>query len=397
MTPDLWLYFLAVLAVILLPGMDMAYVLASSLSDGHRGALNSVLGIATGGLIHVVVGATGVAALMTVFPQIFHALLLIGTLYLLWIGWTIFSSANTATAIQEDVPVASSGAIYRRAVTTCLLNPKAYAFMFAIFPAFVRSDARGLIAQTVALCVITVATQIAVYGAVAALAVQSRQFMKSRQKTISRTMGAMLIAAALATATQSWSVPPEKTTTSTTLTKASPTMTASSTSIDSEKKGRSDFDFLVGDWQTVQTRSTKPLQDDAPWETFNAAIHMEKLPGNIGNIDSLVAPDWRPNWVGVTIRIFNGETGLWSIYWLAGKTGGIDSGTGQLSVPVVGKFENDIGIFESDEVIDGTALRVRYTWTNVDIDHIKWQQAFSFDGGKTWKTNWRMSGTRMKR
>ena len=52
MTPDLWLYFLAVLAVILLPGMDMAYVLASSLSGGRRGAVSSVLGIATGGIIH---------------------------------------------------------------------------------------------------------------------------------------------------------------------------------------------------------------------------------------------------------------------------------------------------------------------------------------------------------
>ena len=211
MTPDLWLYFLAVLAVILLPGMDMAYVLASSLSGGRRGAVSSVLGIATGGIIHVVVGATGLAALMVMFPQLFHVLLLLGTLYLLWVGWTIFRSADVATtqAARLDKPAATSCAIYRRAVTTCLLNPKAYSFMFAIFPAFVRSDARSLIAQTIALCLITVATQIAVYGAVATLAVQSRQFMNARQKTIARTMGAMLMAAALATATQAWTVSPQ--------------------------------------------------------------------------------------------------------------------------------------------------------------------------------------------
>ncbi|MCY7386729.1 MAG: LysE family translocator [Burkholderiales bacterium] len=406
MTADLTLYFLAVLAVILLPGMDMAYVLASSLFGGRRGAVSSVLGIATGGLIHVVVGATGMAALMMMFPQLFHVLLLLGTCYLLWIGWTIFRSADADTT-QTDLPVASSGAIYRRAVTTCLLNPKAYAFMFAIFPAFVRSDTRSLVAQTIALCLITVAIQIVVYGAVAALAVQSRQFMKSRQKTISRTMGAMLMAAALATATQAWSVPTEKspspnapttTTTPATPTKASAAITgsASTKSPASEQKGRDDFDFLVGHWQTVQRRSTKPLQDDAPWETFSAAIHMEKLPGNIGNIDAMTAPDWRPNWVGVAIRIFNGETGLWSIYWLAGKTGGIDSATGQLTVPVVGKFENEVGIFESDEIVEGKALRVRFTWTKVDTDHVKWQQAFSFDGGKSWKPNWHMHGTRVK-
>jgi threonine/homoserine/homoserine lactone efflux protein len=401
MTPDLWWYFLAVLAVILLPGMDMAYLLASSVSSGRRGAISAVFGIATGGLIHVVVGATGLAALMVVFPQLFHALLILGTLYLLWVGWSIFRSADSAD-MQTESPAIAGGAIYRRAVTTCLLNPKAYAFMFAIFPAFVRSDARSLIAQTVALALITVGTQIAVYGAVAALAVQSREYMKARQRTIARAMGAMLIAAALATATQAWSAPEEKTPAA----KASDatdrkgemmTKPTPAKPLDTEKKGRDDFDFLVGDWQTVQTRSIKPLQDDAPWETFDATIHMEKLPGNLGNIDAMLAPLWRPNWTGVAIRIFNGETGLWSIYWLAGKTGGIDSATGQLTVPVVGKFENGIGNFYSDEVIEGTALKVRYTWTRVDADQVKWQQAFSFDGGKTWKVNWRMTGTRMKK
>ena len=396
MTPDLTLYFLAVLAVILLPGMDMAFVLASSVSGGRRGAINSVLGIATGGLIHVIVGATGIAALMVMFPQLFHALLFLGTCYLLWIGWSIFRSADAA-AMTDESTVVSSSTIFRRAVTTCLLNPKAYAFMFAIFPAFVRSDTRSLLAQTIALCVITVATQIAVYGTVAALAVQSRRFMQRRRKTIARTMGAMLMVAAVATATHAWSAPDEKSTTPINPKKASANMTNVTQSNNADlDKGRNDFDFLVGDWQTVQTRSTKPLQDDAPWETFNATIHMEKLPGNMGNVDSMVAPEWRPNWTGVAIRIFNGETGLWSIYWLAGKAAGIDSATGQLMVPVVGKFDNRVGIFDSDDVIEGKKLRVRFTWTHVDADHVKWQQAFSFDGGKTWTVNWRMEGTRVK-
>jgi len=51
-------------------------------------------------------------------------------------------------------------------------------------------------------------------------------------------------------------------------------------------------------------------------------------------------------------------------------------------VPVVGKFDNRVGIFEADEVIEGKTLRVRFTWTHVDTDHVKWQKASSFDGGK---------------
>jgi hypothetical protein len=160
--------------------------------------------------------------------------------------------------------------------------------------------------------------------------------------------------------------------------------------------GRADFDFLTGDWVTEQHRSTKPLEDDAPWETFEATIHVRKLPGGIGNIDYMVAPDWRPGWVGVTLRVFDGETGLWSIFWMSGKTGGIDSSTGNLMAPVVGTFVDDVGVFECDEIFEGTPLRTRYAWTRVDEDDVAWEQAFSFDGGKTWKVNWTMTGRRMQ-
>jgi threonine/homoserine/homoserine lactone efflux protein len=204
MAPDLWLYFLAVLAVILLPGMDMAYVVASSLSAGRPGAVSSVLGIATGGAIHVIVGATGMAALMVLFPHLFRVLLLVGTVYLLWVGWGIFRSADAAAPTQADVAPASGTTIYRRAVTTCLLNPKAYAFTFALFPAFVRADTRSLLAQTLALCLITVGTQIAVYGVVAALALRSRAFIQARQTVMARLMGSMLMVCAMLTATQAW-------------------------------------------------------------------------------------------------------------------------------------------------------------------------------------------------
>ena len=206
MESDLWLYFLAVLAVIVLPGMDMAYVLASSVSAGRRGAVASVLGIASGGFIHVVVGATGMAALMVAFPPLYRVMLLLGTLYLLWVGWGIYRSADADVSPQPEQWVASSSrAIYRRAVTTCLLNPKAYAFTFALFPAFVPHDAAALPARTLAMCLITVTTQMAVYGAVAALVVRAQVFIQQSQRAMSRAMGLLLMACALVTAALAWS------------------------------------------------------------------------------------------------------------------------------------------------------------------------------------------------
>jgi threonine/homoserine/homoserine lactone efflux protein len=55
--PQLWLYFLVVLGVIVLPGLDMAFVLASALVGGQRNGLAAVAGIVAGGACHMVMGA----------------------------------------------------------------------------------------------------------------------------------------------------------------------------------------------------------------------------------------------------------------------------------------------------------------------------------------------------
>jgi hypothetical protein len=61
---------------------------------------------------------------------------------------------------------------------------------------------------------------------------------------------------------------------------------------------------------------------------------------------------------------------------------------------VVGRFDDGIGIFECDDVLEGISLRVRYTWTVEAWDELRWEQAFSFDSGETWDTNWIMLPTR---
>lgn len=202
--PDLWLFFLLVVGIIALPGMDMAFVAGSALSAGLRGGLAAVAGIVAGGVVHVAVAATGVAALWLAWPAGFNALLLAGAAYMAWIGCSLLR-VRAAGPLGATVDGPRRGwAIFRRGTLTCLLNPKAYAFTLALFPAFVHSDSRSLLAQTLAMGLITVGTQIAVYGTVAALAVRARALIEARQSLIARATGAMLMASALLTAAQAW-------------------------------------------------------------------------------------------------------------------------------------------------------------------------------------------------
>ncbi|MEZ0307134.1 MAG: LysE family translocator, partial [Ramlibacter sp.] len=60
----LWLFFLMVFGIIVLPGMDMAFVLASSLKGGRRAGLLAVAGIVAGGVCHVAGSALGIGLLL---------------------------------------------------------------------------------------------------------------------------------------------------------------------------------------------------------------------------------------------------------------------------------------------------------------------------------------------
>ena len=135
----------------------------------------------------------------------------------------------------------------------------------------------------------------------------------------------------------------------------------------------------------------KPLtQGDDEWIQFEATSEARPIVGGAGNIDTYSAPDFpgRPGFEGFTLRLFEPATGLWRIWWAS------SIGDGLLDEPVVGRFEDGVGIFECDEVIDGILLRVRYTWTVETWDSLRWQQSFSFDGGESWDTNWVMESTR---
>ena len=153
------------------------------------------------------------------------------------------------------------------------------------------------------------------------------------------------------------------------------------------------FDFLLGHWDVKNRRLTKRLEGSGEWESFDATSHNQRLPGGIGNYDDFIPPTWGAGYIGMSLRVFNPQTALWSIYWLDNRDGGLHA-TGLLRNPVVGKFRNGVGIFEGDDELDGRPIRVRYTWSAIRADSARWEQAMSDDGGATWELNWQMEFVR---
>jgi hypothetical protein len=151
---------------------------------------------------------------------------------------------------------------------------------------------------------------------------------------------------------------------------------------------RHDFDFLHGRWNVHNRRRVERLTGSQEWQEFEATNECRPLPGGLGNEDEYRTDFWR-DFVGLTLRFYNPETGQWAIYW-------IDNRTPVLQPPMIGAFHGDVGIFEGPDELRGKPIRVRYTWARISQTSARWEQAFSSDGGETWETNWTMELTRVE-
>ena len=203
---DLLLFAALVFGIVVLPGLDMAFVMGSSLTAGRRHGLAAVAGIAVGGACHVVMTTLGISVLLKVIPAAFNALLLAGALYIAWIGISLLR-ADSAFGVQAEGGAASAWVTFRRGTLTCLMNPKAYLFMLAVFPQFLHAEYGPLWSQSLVLWMIIAIAQLTVYGAVALAAAQARGWLARRPgagMVAARVVGVVLIGAALLTGFEGW-------------------------------------------------------------------------------------------------------------------------------------------------------------------------------------------------
>lgn len=202
----LWLFALLAFGIMVVPGMDMAFVLSSALAHGRRAGLAAVAGMVAGGAAHVVMGTLGVGLVLQVFPAAFNAVLVTGAAYVGWMGWSLWRAPATFGGATASTP-AGFAPTFLRAVATCLLNPKAYLFMVAVFPQFLRPDQGPVLPQAIVLGAIIATAQALVYAGVAVGASGLRSTLArsaSAQVLLSRGVAALLMAIAAWSLLQAW-------------------------------------------------------------------------------------------------------------------------------------------------------------------------------------------------
>ena len=152
---------------------------------------------------------------------------------------------------------------------------------------------------------------------------------------------------------------------------------------------KQDFDFFEGKFKLRNRKLKSILNHCDDWIEFESTQEMYKILHGLGNIDNFIAVRDGQPFEGMTVRLFDPETRLWSMYWA-------DSNRGKFDPPVVGSFENVIGYFFTKDIFDGKPIVVVFRWDVRDKNNPVWSQAFSDDNGKTWEWNWYMYMTKIK-
>jgi threonine/homoserine/homoserine lactone efflux protein len=138
--PAIGVFVLAALALLLVPGPAVLYVVARSVEHGRRAGLVSVLGIHVGTLAHIAAATLGLSALVLSSAVAFTAVKVAGAVYLIGLGlWTLLSKrAEPEVALGGERNLRRA---FAQGVVVNVLNPKTALFFLAFLPQFVDPNA----------------------------------------------------------------------------------------------------------------------------------------------------------------------------------------------------------------------------------------------------------------
>src|SRR5690349_1262186 len=128
------------LALNIVPGADMTFIIASAARGGRRDGVIAALGVGAGALVHILAAVLGLSAILASSQAAFELIKWLGAAWLLWLAFSLLRAGGTAEAGPR--PPASRRRLFRAAMLVNILNPKVALFFLAFLPQFVDPGAQ---------------------------------------------------------------------------------------------------------------------------------------------------------------------------------------------------------------------------------------------------------------
>jgi threonine/homoserine/homoserine lactone efflux protein len=186
-------FVLAVTILMLIPGPNVALIVANSVAYGGRYGLLTVAGTSTAMVVQLALTVLGMTGLLDLLGSWFEWIRWAGVGWLVWLGiaqWRAPAVDLTATAAEPK----SWRTIFMRALLVSLVNPKTLLFYGAFFPQFVAPD--GDIGGQIALLSATFLTLAVVLDSGwAVAAARARRLLATHGRLRNRLCGGLLVSA----------------------------------------------------------------------------------------------------------------------------------------------------------------------------------------------------------
>lgn len=190
------LFALTVIPLIFTPGPDMLFILSQVMGKDAKAGIMATIGVCSGYLIHSVLVAVGIAAIIVSFPVLFETIKWLGIAYLLYLAFNLFKSVFSKKTLKIENKTASNP--IKKGFFTALLNPKGMLIYFAILPQFIEKSGNTVV-QGLALSCIFIILCFIIYSILVLLfarLTQRTQIDERRQKWIDGSSGGLLTLAA---------------------------------------------------------------------------------------------------------------------------------------------------------------------------------------------------------
>lgn len=129
---------IASIALLLIPGPAVIYILNRSVSDGREVGLAAVAGLELGNFVHVIAASAGLSAVLATSATAFNTVKWLGAGYLVFVG--VRTLLTRPAAVSGDSTSVSLKRSFTQGVVVNTLNPKVALFFLSYLPQFIDAD-----------------------------------------------------------------------------------------------------------------------------------------------------------------------------------------------------------------------------------------------------------------